>query len=75
MLAAVLRLADLRERLPDLGGDLGDIMLAQMRQPRRAPARQRQQPGPDRPQHVRPFRLDSAVLDQFAAQPGGLQFV
>ena len=60
---------------PDLGIDLGHIMLAQMRQPRRDPRGQREHARANNAQHVGPFRLDGAGLDQFAAQASGLEFV
>lgn len=62
---------DLGERPSDLCIDLGNIMLAQMRQPCRDPRRHRQHARADCPQHVRPFRLDGAGLDQLAPQAGG----
>jgi hypothetical protein len=62
---------DLGQNRPYLGLDLGDVALAQIRQPRRAPTRHRD---PHRPQDRGPLRLDLARFDELLLQLLSLEF-
>jgi hypothetical protein len=62
---------DLGQNRPSLGLDLGDVVLAQIRQPRGAPARHRE---PHRAQDLRPLGLDLARFDELLPQLLSLEF-